>query len=116
MAIEAREDLIEKKAFSYLLSYFYSRDVTVRQATEDLGIDLMIEVPKGGKRLGWTLAVQVKGYLDIPKISELNRAASALARQHKLKEFIFPLVLCAVEVRTPRGFYTWILEPVVEMG
>lgn len=114
MATESREELIDKKAFSYLLSYFYSEDVTVKQPSEDLGIDLMIEIPKGHKRLGWTLAVQVKGYLDIPSTSELDRVASALSRRHSLDEFIFPLILCAVEVRAPRGFYTWILEPVVE--
>jgi hypothetical protein len=114
MAVESREGLIEKKAFSYLMSYFYSEEVKVTQGPVDPDIDLMIEIPKGNKWLGWKLAVQVRGYLNIPSVPELNRVASAISRRHNLDELLFPLVLCAVEVRAPRGFYSWILEPVVE--
>src|SRR5262245_909093 len=102
MAVEARAGLIEKKAISYLLSHFYAEDVTVRQPPHDLGIDLMIELPKDRKHLGWTLAVEVKAFLDVPSASELNRIAAAQSRRLDLGSLVFPLILCAVEVRVPR--------------
>ena len=86
--IQSREELLEKKSALYLLSYFYSEDVTVRQPSQDLGIDLIIEIPKSHKRLGWSLAVQVKEYLDIPSTAELNRVASALSRRRNLDELL----------------------------
>ncbi len=111
MPVQSREELIAKKAFFFLKSFFYSEEVRISHPSGDLGIDLLIEIPKDRH---WPLGVQVKEYLDMPSPLERNRVASAESRRHNLDKVPFPLVLCVVEVRATRGFYTWILEPVVE--
>jgi hypothetical protein len=91
-------------------------DVVVRpHSGTDGGIDLLVEVRKGGKSTLRFFGVQVVASLDLPDLH--NNGEEPLSRPSgSASEAKLPLCAFVIGVRKPEGVYRWAVEPVVEEG
>jgi Domain of unknown function (DUF4365) len=108
----------EKRARAYVSSMFATQKIArLEESRADLGVDLRIDVPVSGEHgIRRSLAVQVKGFRDLPGTAELSRRISKEYLARHLSQFDVPLLVCAVSFMNLKAEYCWMLEPVVDRG
>jgi hypothetical protein len=108
---------IEERAFWFAsLVLTETGDVKVRaHAGEDMAVDLLAEVLKGGKSTLRFFGVQIVAYLDLPSIPNADERVLGHFAGNPF-EAQLPVCTFAIGVRKPEGIYRWVVEPVVEDG
>lgn len=92
------------------------QDVAVRQLTgDDTGIDILAEVSKDAGKPGRCFGVQVVGRLELPDVPSADLGPRPMRRK-QLLGFTMPLCAFLFDVRSNRGFFRWIIEPVLDEG
>src|SRR5262249_47741081 len=91
-------------------------DVSVRPHTNaDTGVDLLVELLRGGKSTLRFFGVHLVGYVDLP--ADLSGEEPAFSRLGGgAREAMLPICVFAVGVRKPEGAYRWAVAPAVEDG
>jgi uncharacterized protein DUF4365 len=112
---KARQWYFEKRAEAFVCSLFAGRDVAVRgRGQQDFGVDFLLDLRKGHRELGRYLAVQVLAFGDFPAEADLRQEIASRYSLKRREEFLFPLIVFAVQVNEPAAVYAWVLEPFVE--
>ena len=108
----------EKRALAYVSSMFATQQIVrLDEVRTDTGVDLLIDVPVSGEHgIRRSLAVQVKGFRDLPGNAELSRRISKEYLARHLSHFDMPLMVCAVSFVSLKAEYCWMLEPIADRG
>src|SRR5436309_1321815 len=91
------------------------KDVLLRARSDDLPVDLLVEILKAGKQTLRLFGVQLVGCLDLPAAPDTEREV----REHlptDRPEIALPVCLFLIDVRNLQGLYRWLVEPAVEEG
>ncbi len=91
--------------------------VRLEEARDDFGVDLRVDVPDESEHgIRRSLAVQVKGFRELPGNAELSRRISKEYLSRHLSQFNMPLLVCAVSFASLKADFCWMLEPGVDGG
>jgi hypothetical protein len=84
----------------------------------DMGLDLRIEILKGGKSLSRVFYAQLVPYLDLPERQTVEERVMShgVTLKRTPEEEWAPMCVFAIGVRKPEGIYRWSMEPVVADG
>jgi hypothetical protein len=108
----------EKRALAYVSSMFATQKIVrLEEVRTDTGVDLLIDVPERGEHgIRRSLAIQVKGFCELPGNAELNRRITKEYLARHVSQFNVPLIVCVVSFKTLKAEFCWMLEPVVDGG
>ncbi|MEW6491928.1 MAG: DUF4365 domain-containing protein [Cyanobacteriota bacterium] len=92
-------------------------DLIVSRQKEEHGLDLLVTLIKDGGYRGRLFGVQVKATASTPKLIQRDDSVEIkldLEPLQSLAELPFPVCLFFFTLENDKGYYKWILEPILE--
>jgi hypothetical protein len=113
---KTRQDrLIAERAHALAIIHLTRRpEVTVREVTEDIGIDLLAFIKPAGRRGVRQFGIQIKGSWEAVTAARAKEILRPSMRK-TLGDgpFPFPVLLFLFTMEKDQGWYTWVADPVV---
>jgi hypothetical protein len=90
-------------------------DLTIREATADIGIDLLVRLHPEGKEGVRQFGVEIRGVLSAVTADHANKILGpSMQKMLRNGPFPFPVVLFFFAMEDDQGWYAWVAEPVIE--
>jgi hypothetical protein len=110
-----QERLIAERARASAIVYLTGReDVTIKEETEEIGVDLLAFIRPKGRRGIRQFGVALKG--DWESVTATRAREVLRPRMRELVRggpFPFPVMLFFFTMQDDRAWYTWVAEPVI---
>jgi hypothetical protein len=94
--------------------------VSQQQKDKDTGLDLLVKITKDGNYTGRIFGVEVKATVSSSELIEHDDMFKLKNQEYnKLKNFRdlpFPVCLFFFTLDNDKGYYRWILEPIIKEG
>lgn len=109
--------LLEQRAERLAIIHLSRRDdLNVTQSQEEYGIDLLVSLTKAGKTTGRLFGVMVKATRSLPVKgagSEGEQIKLQISASKVLEDLPFPLALFVFNMEDDKGYFRWLLSPVL---
>jgi hypothetical protein len=108
---------VEERAIALASLLLTSRKdlVVTHVPAKDHEYDLLVELVKDHHPWARLFAVQVAGVLELPSVQDIE-AKLRKVRPKPRQEYSLPLAAFLWDVRRNEGFFTWIVQPVIQNG
>jgi len=90
-------------------------DLIVREETSDIGIDLLVSVHSDGKEGLRLFGVELRSGWAAKTIESANAGLGpSMKKMLRYGPFPFPVALFDFTMQDNKGWYTWVVEPVID--
>jgi hypothetical protein len=105
---------IGQRAESLAIMYLTRRqDLTVSHQRDDYGLDLLVAIMVREQHSGRVFGVNLKASISLPNSVKRGHTIAIPDENIQIIEFPFPVCLFYFTMEDDKGYYKWLLEPVL---